>query len=90
MFTSHNTSYWITTIAHIANAVHLQFDKCIMGRLKEKTVVLATNYLPALPHTEKILVMKSGTIAEQGSYNELLGKGTDFASLIENHTIKVR
>lgn len=57
--------------AHVAR--HL-FEKCVLGILSKKTVVLVTHQIQWLPAADVILVMKSGHIVQQGSYGELSSK----------------
>ena len=59
------------------------FDNVIgpSGLLKNKTVVLVTHGIGYLKKMDEIIVMKNGTISEQGSYDELLyaqGEFSDF------------
>ena len=48
------------------------FNDMIVGRLKGKTILLVTHQLHLLPQFDKIIVMSDGTIAEQGTYEELM------------------
>lgn len=57
--------------AHVAR--HL-FERCILGILSKKTVVLVTHQVQWLPAADLILVMKNGRIVEQGSYENLSSK----------------
>ena len=52
------------------------------GLLSGKTRVLVTHSLTYLPCTDKIIVMKEGTISETGTYKELLNKKGDFADFL--------
>ncbi|XP_074156530.1 multidrug resistance-associated protein 1-like isoform X3 [Sminthopsis crassicaudata] len=61
------------------------FEKVIgsSGILKNKTRILVTHNLALLPQMDLILVMESGRVAQIGSYQELLLKGTDFTNLLQ-------
>ena len=48
------------------------FNDMIVGRLKGKTVLLVTHQLHLLPQFDKIIVVSDGTIAEHGTYEELM------------------
>ena len=52
------------------------------GLLKNKTVVLVTHGVGYLKQMDNIIVMKDGTITEQGSYEELLAAGGEFADFL--------
>ncbi|KAJ3067917.1 hypothetical protein HDU98_008890 [Podochytrium sp. JEL0797] len=59
------------------------FENCILGALKDKTRILVTHQLHFLSRADHIVVMRDGEIAEQGSYQDLVANGGEFASLIE-------
>ena len=66
--------------AHVAH--HLT-DKCfVSGPLAGKTRLLVTHHLDVLAHADHIIVMDAGTVAEQGSYAELVARKSLFAKLI--------
>ena len=67
--------------AHVGN--HL-FEKCISGLLKDKTRLLVTHQLHFLPMVDRILVVKDGTIVEEGSYSHLVEQGEDFARILRD------
>lgn len=71
--------------AHVGN--HL-FEKCISGLLKHKTRVLVTHQLHFLPAVDRILVVKNGCIVEQGSYQDLVDQGQDFARILKEFGAK--
>ncbi|XP_063605857.1 multidrug resistance-associated protein 1-like [Penaeus indicus] len=52
------------------------------GVLKGKTRILVTHGLTYLPKVEKIIVLKNGTITEQGSYKELIEKKGEFQEFL--------
>ncbi|CAK9297871.1 unnamed protein product [Gordionus sp. m RMFG-2023] len=56
------------------------------GALKHKTRLLVTNVIHLLPEVDRILVMKDGTIAEQGTYTELSAKSEGvFSEILRNY-----
>eukprot|EP00943_MAST-04B_sp_MAST-4B-sp1_P001402 g1402.t1 len=59
--------------AHVG--LHI-FEKCILGSLKSKTVLLVTNALQYIRFCDRIIVLEGGKIVENGTYDELLAKGT--------------
>ncbi|XP_047488964.1 multidrug resistance-associated protein 1-like isoform X5 [Penaeus chinensis] len=52
------------------------------GILKGKTRILVTHGLTYLPKVEKIVVLKNGTVTEQGSYKELIEKKGEFQEFL--------
>ncbi|KAJ3427508.1 multidrug-resistance like protein 1 isoform i [Anaeramoeba flamelloides] len=62
------------------------FDNCIKGELlKTKTVILVTHQLQYLPQADDIIVINQGKIIERGTYQELMIRGFDFNSIVENN-----
>jgi ATP-binding cassette subfamily C (CFTR/MRP) protein 2 len=61
------------------------FTECIAGALGQKTVVLVTHQVEFLPAADLIVVVKDGVIVESGSYEELIGRGTDLTELVAAH-----
>lgn len=60
-------------------------QKCILEGLAEKTVILVTHQVEFLHGANLILVMRNGSIVQQGRFDELLEAGLDFESLVEAH-----
>ncbi|SCZ87513.1 BZ3500_MvSof-1268-A1-R1_Chr2-2g04979 [Microbotryum saponariae] len=60
------------------------FEQVINGVLKSKTRILVTHALHVLPHADQILVMEQGSIAEKGTYTELLAADGAFARLVRD------
>lgn len=49
------------------------FDECIVGFLKDKTILLVTNQLQCLPKCDSVIALgKGGRVVEQGSYTDLM------------------
>lgn len=71
--------------AHVGN--HL-FEKCIVGELGDRTRLLVTHQLHFLPQVHRILVVKDGVIVEQGTYQELVDHGQDFARILRDFGAK--
>ncbi|KAK3787714.1 hypothetical protein RRG08_031943 [Elysia crispata] len=67
--------------AHVAGHI---FQHCILGQLRASgsTVVLVSHQLKFLKECDEIVVMKDGAIAEQGSPDQLLASGKEYANLI--------
>eukprot|EP01155_Anaeramoeba_flamelloides_P009729 Anaeramoba_flamelloidesa198_170.p1 GENE.a198_170~~a198_170.p1 ORF type:complete len:1439 (+),score=398.63 a198_170:113-4429(+) len=62
------------------------FENCIKGELlKTKTVILVTHQLQYLPQADDIIVINQGKIIERGTYQELMIRGFDFNSIVENN-----
>eukprot|EP00270_Netrium_digitus_P011883 TRINITY_DN3802_c0_g3_i1.p1 TRINITY_DN3802_c0_g3~~TRINITY_DN3802_c0_g3_i1.p1 ORF type:complete len:1021 (-),score=283.23 TRINITY_DN3802_c0_g3_i1:236-2935(-) len=67
--------------AHVAKQV---FENCVCGSLSAKTRIMVTNQLHFLPAVDWVVLMKGGKIVEQGTFDELLAKGKQFAELMES------
>jgi ATP-binding cassette subfamily C (CFTR/MRP) protein 1 len=60
------------------------FSQAIAGELsKGKTRILVTHHVHVLARCDNIIVMENGTIKHQGSYQELIEKGVDFAGAVD-------
>ena len=65
------------------------FKQCICGAMRGATRILVTNALHVLPSCDTVSVIDNGTVAESGSYRELLGKrGGVLAAMVEAHSTK--
>ncbi|KAI8825367.1 P-loop containing nucleoside triphosphate hydrolase protein [Chytriomyces cf. hyalinus JEL632] len=60
-------------------------DECILGVLKEKTVILVTHQLHIAPQADQIVVMDQGVISEQGSFQELMQSRGGFYDLMQEY-----
>lgn len=62
------------------------FDQCIMRYLKDKTVILVTHQLQFLKDVDHIIILESGSIKAQGTFDELQKSGLDFAKMLKNES----
>lgn len=62
------------------------FHDCLMGILKDKTILYVTHQVEFLPAADLILVMKNGKIAQAGSFEELMKQNIGFESLVGAHS----
>ena len=58
------------------------FDSCILGELSGRIRLLATHQLQYLKNVNRIAVIEKGSVAYQGSYDELKAKGA-FGGILE-------
>ncbi|KAJ3680648.1 hypothetical protein LUZ60_016926 [Juncus effusus] len=68
--------------AHTGNQL---FKDCLLGLLKEKTIIYVTHQVEFLPAADLILVMQDGKIAQAGKFNELLQQEVGFEALVGAH-----
>ncbi|KZT33501.1 multidrug resistance-associated ABC transporter [Sistotremastrum suecicum HHB10207 ss-3] len=69
--------------AHVGKAI---VENCLLdGPLAKRTRILVTHALHVLPLVDRIYVVDNGRIVEEGTYEELLKDGQDFARLIEEY-----
>ncbi|GMH17185.1 hypothetical protein Nepgr_019026 [Nepenthes gracilis] len=61
------------------------FQDCLMGVLKDKTILYVTHQVEFLPAADLILVMQNGRIAQAGSFKELLEQKIGFEVLVGAH-----
>jgi len=59
------------------------FEECITGALKHKARVFITHQNHFLPYADRIVIIKEGQVVQEGTYQELVSQGVDFASLAE-------
>ncbi|KAK5646965.1 hypothetical protein RI129_005429 [Pyrocoelia pectoralis] len=67
--------------AHVGKEL---FDRCIMGYLKGKTVILVTHQLQFLKDVHHIIIVEDGSVKAQGTFDELQKSGLDFAKMLRN------
>lgn len=61
------------------------FEECLMGILKEKTVLYVTHQVEFLPAADLILVMQNGRVMQAGKFQELLTQNIGFEVLVGAH-----
>lgn len=61
------------------------FEACLMGILRDKTVVYVTHQVEFLPAADLILVMQDGKITQAGKFEELLKQNIGFEVLVGAH-----
>ncbi|XAR63315.1 Xenobiotic-transporting ATPase [Bertholletia excelsa] len=61
------------------------FEECLMGILKDKTILFVTHQVEFLPAADLILVMQNGRIAQAGTFEELLKQNIGFEILVGAH-----
>jgi ABC-type multidrug transport system fused ATPase/permease subunit len=60
------------------------FSQAIAGEISEgKTRILVTHHVHVLSRCDRVIVMDHGTIKCQGTYQELLDQGVDFAGAVD-------
>ncbi|KAJ1605807.1 ATP-binding cassette protein [Cryptosporidium canis] len=64
-------------------ATHI-FQKCILGLLKHKTVILATNKLDILSQMDQVLFINNQTLSYSGPPNQTFFSHPDFQDLLSN------
>ncbi|XP_022670319.1 canalicular multispecific organic anion transporter 1-like isoform X2 [Varroa destructor] len=52
------------------------------GLLADRTRILVTHNVSYLPYADRVIVLKDGMVAEQGTYNELVRESQVFAELV--------
>ncbi|KAI4370858.1 hypothetical protein MLD38_019159 [Melastoma candidum] len=61
------------------------FSDCLMGILKDKTILYVTHQVEFLPAADLILVMQDGKIAQTGKFEDLLKHSKGFKALVGAH-----
>ncbi|RCV33345.1 hypothetical protein SETIT_7G076800v2 [Setaria italica] len=62
------------------------FKDCVMGILKDKTVLYVTHQVEFLPAADLILVMQGGKIVQEGKFDELLQRNIGFEAIVGAHS----
>lgn len=62
------------------------FQDCLMGVLKDKTILYVTHQVEFLPAADLILVMQHGKIGQAGTFEELLKQNIGFEVLVGAHS----
>ena len=72
--------------AHVGEHI---FSNAIAGEIaRGLTRVLVTHHVHLLSRCDKVIVMEKGRIKHQGSYQDLLARGVDFAGAIDVSKVK--
>ncbi|CAA2945719.1 ABC transporter C family member 15 isoform X1 [Olea europaea subsp. europaea] len=61
------------------------FQDCLMGILKDKTILYVTHQVEFLPAADLIMVMQNGRISQAGTFEELLKQNIGFEVLVGAH-----
>ncbi|WOG81431.1 hypothetical protein DCAR_0100578 [Daucus carota subsp. sativus] len=62
------------------------FEECLLGILREKTVLYVTHQVEFLPAADVILLIQNGRIAQVGKFEELLNQNIGFEVLVGAHS----
>ncbi|RZC85538.1 hypothetical protein C5167_041733 [Papaver somniferum] len=62
------------------------FEECLMGILKDKTIIYVTNQVEFLPAADLTLMMQEGKIIQAGRIEELLKQNIGFELLVGAHS----
>uniref|UniRef100_A0A3B6DMQ7 ABC transporter C family member 13 n=1 Tax=Triticum aestivum TaxID=4565 RepID=A0A3B6DMQ7_WHEAT len=62
------------------------FEDCLMGMLKDKTILYVTHQVEFLPAADLILVMQDGKIVQKGTFDDLLQQNIGFEDIVGTHS----
>uniref|UniRef100_A0ACD5V339 Uncharacterized protein n=1 Tax=Avena sativa TaxID=4498 RepID=A0ACD5V339_AVESA len=62
------------------------FKDCLMGMLKDKTILYVTHQVEFLPAADLILVMQDGKIVQKGTFDDLLQQNIGFEAIVGAHS----
>lgn len=62
------------------------FKDCLMGILKDKTILYVTHQVEFLPAADLILVMQDGKIVQKGKFDDLLQQNIGFEAIVGAHS----
>ncbi|KAL8116632.1 hypothetical protein AgCh_022978 [Apium graveolens] len=62
------------------------FEECLLGILREKTVLYVTHQVEFLPAADNILLIQNGRISQVGRFEELLNQNIGFEVLVGAHS----
>ncbi|XP_071509693.1 ATP-binding cassette sub-family C member 5-like [Diadema antillarum] len=63
------------------------FEECIVGALRDKTVILVTNQLQFLKRCDRVIVIGNGRITEEGTHAQLMDNDSGYAALIRSFDV---
>ncbi|XP_054155033.1 multidrug resistance-associated protein 1-like [Oppia nitens] len=72
--------------SHVGKHIMTEVFDSRTGLLKNKTRILATNQLFVLPDVDRIVVLKDGSVAAIGTYEQLLADNREFADLVAQYS----
>ncbi|CAK9437824.1 uncharacterized protein LODBEIA_P22020 [Lodderomyces beijingensis] len=75
--------------AHVGKSIINEVLSSATGLLADKTVILATNAINVLQFSQEVYLIKNGTIAERGSWDQIKHDNSELAKLINEHSRKV-
>jgi len=79
----------IIILDEAGSALDMEAEKKITDNLNEKfknkTIITIAHRLHTLQNADKIIFLKEGEIAEQGSHEELVAKKENYYNMIKNH-----
>ncbi|XP_029922395.1 ATP-binding cassette sub-family C member 5 isoform X2 [Myripristis murdjan] len=67
--------------AHVSNHI---FNNAIRRRLRHKTVIFVTHQLQYLVDCDDVILMREGSIVEQGNHDDLMKLNGDYAAMFNN------
>ncbi|XP_044750660.1 probable multidrug resistance-associated protein lethal(2)03659 isoform X2 [Coccinella septempunctata] len=59
------------------------FENCICGYLKYKATILVTHQIQYLANVDRIYLMENGRVEAEGTYQDILNSGKEFAELFK-------
>ncbi|KAG0350280.1 hypothetical protein BG005_010189 [Podila minutissima] len=68
--------------AHVGKRL---WEDCVLHELTGKTRIVATHQLHVLPDVDYVVCLENGCIVDQGTYQELIAKKTDFYTLMKTY-----
>ncbi|KAF4367879.1 hypothetical protein F8388_001052 [Cannabis sativa] len=77
---------WKRLVNGFIVSVHKTIRDCLMGMLREKTVLFVTHQVEFLPAADHILVMQNGKIAQAGTFEKLMNESIGFEILVGAHS----
>ncbi|XP_054158367.1 ABC transporter C family member 8-like, partial [Oppia nitens] len=76
--------------SHVGKHIMTEVFSSQTGLLRQKTRILATNQLFVLPDVDLIVVLKDGSVAAIGTYEQLLDNNREFNDLVAQYSVNNR